>query len=145
MANRATEHFNSESGSARDGSSPAVGHGELQRRKTRVQRIVAHQRVVRSQRDDAAALHHRDAVGVAHRREAVRDDQHRAARHQPLERALHDPLAFGIERARRFVEQQDRAIGEDRARDREPLPLPAGKPHAALAEQARRSRRAGAR
>ena len=84
--------------------------------------------------DDAAALHHRDPVGVAHRREPMRDDQHGAPGHQPLERELHHALALGVERARRLVEQQDRAVGEDRARDREPLPLPAGQPHAALAE-----------
>ena len=64
-----------------------------------------------------------------------------APRHQPLERELHHPLALGVERARRLVEQQDRAVGEDRARDREPLPLPAGQPHAALAEVAARSPR----
>src|SRR6185369_13554518 len=32
---------------------------------------------------------------------------------------------FRVERRRRFVEDQDRRVLEDRARDREPLPLPA--------------------
>ena len=51
-----------------------------------------------------------------------------------FERPLDHALALGIERARRLVQQQDRAIGEDRARDREALPLAAGEPDAALAE-----------
>ena len=58
---------------------------------------------------------------------------------------LHDALALGVERARRLVEQQDRPVGEDRARDREALPLPAREPHAALAEMALRSLPAAAR
>ena len=93
----------------------------------------------------APALHHRDPVGVAHRRQPVRDDQHGAPRHQALERQLHHALALGVERARRLVEQQDRPIGEDRARDREALPLAAGQAHAALAEIAREALAAAAR
>ena len=80
------------------------------------------------------ALHHHDAVRMADRREPVGDDQHRAAGHQPFERELDHALALGVERARRFVEQQDRTVGEDRARDREALPLSAREAHAALAE-----------
>ena len=106
-------------------------------RQPRVERIAATSSSCVPGGDDAPALHHGDPVGVAHRREPMRDDQHGAPRHQPLERELHHALALGIERARRLVEQQDRAIGEDRARDRQPLPLPAGQPHAALAELAR--------
>ena len=39
-----------------------------------------------------------------------------------------------VERAGRLVQQQDRPVGEDGARDRETLALAAGQPHAALAE-----------
>src|SRR5689334_24248856 len=38
---------------------------------------------------------------------------------------LDQPLAFGVERRRRLVEQQQRRIAEQRARDRDALALPA--------------------
>ena len=41
---------------------------------------------------------------------------------------------LGIERRGRFVEQQQRRIAQDRARDRDALALAAGQRHAALAE-----------
>ena len=107
---------------------------ELQRRQPRIERTVGQQLVVRAHGDDAAAFHHGDPVRVPDGREPMRDDQHGAPGHQPLERELDHALALGVERARRLVQQQDRTIGEDRARDREPLPLPAGQAHAALAE-----------
>ena len=89
----------------------------------------------RAARDDAAVIHHDDAIGLEHGREPVRDDDRRALRHEPLERLLHEQLALRVERARRLVEQQDRRVLEDRARDRDALPLPAREPHAALAEE----------
>ena len=48
--------------------------------------------------DDAALVHHQDAVAGEHGREPVRDHQRGALRHQPLERGLHQRLALGIER-----------------------------------------------
>ena len=68
------------------------------------------------------------------RREPVRDDEHRAAGEQPVDGLLHEPLGLGVERRRRFVENEDRRIDEQRARDGETLPLAAGEPRAALAE-----------
>jgi hypothetical protein len=61
---------------------------------------------VRSFLDDPAIVHHHDAVGGAHGRKAVCDDDRRAILHQPVERILDEALAFSIERGRRFVEQQ---------------------------------------
>ena len=84
--------------------------------------------------DDAARLHHQNPVGLQHRRKPMRDHQRRAPGHHVVERALHLRLILRVEGRSRFVEQQDRRILEDRARDREPLPLPAGQRHAALAE-----------
>ncbi len=85
---------------------------------------------------DAAAFHHGDPIRVPDGGEPMRDDQHGAPGHQPLERELDHALALGVQRAGRLVQQQDRTIGENRPRDREPLPLPAGQSHAALAEVA---------
>ena len=83
---------------------------------------------------DAAGVEHDDLVGVAHRGQPVRDDQHRAVPHQPLDGLLHQPLRLGVERAGGLVENQDRRIAEQRAGDGDPLPLPAGEPGAALAQ-----------
>ena len=44
----------------------------------------------------------------------------------------------GVERAGRFVEDQDRRVLEQRARDREPLALAAGEQPAALADRRRK-------
>ena len=83
--------------------------------------------------DDAAAIHHQDTVAGQHRRQPVRDHQRGAIAHQPFERRLHQLLAFGIERRGRFVEQQQRRIAQDRARDRNALALAARQRDAALA------------
>ena len=69
--------------------------------------------------DDPAFVHHHDPVGRAHGRQAVGDDQGRAVPHQSFERLLDEPLAFGIECAGRFVEQQDRCVAQQRAGDRD--------------------------
>ena len=66
-------------------------------------------------------------------------------RSSALQRLLHQALALGVERAGRLVEQQDRPVGEQRARDRQALALAAGELHAALAELACRGPAAGAR
>src|SRR6267154_1352666 len=44
-------------------------------------------------------------------------------------------LRFGIERARRLVEQQDRRVAQNGAGDRKALALPAREAHALLAEK----------
>ena len=55
--------------------------------------------------------------------------------HRRLERGLHHALAFGVERAGRFVEQQQRRVLQHRPRDRDALALAARQAHAALAEE----------
>src|SRR5207237_9973706 len=84
--------------------------------------------------DDAAVIENDYLVGVADRREAVRDRDRRAALGQPVERLLHQPLGLGVERARRFVEDEDRRVAQDRAGDRDALLLTAGETVAALAD-----------
>src|SRR5450631_219336 len=83
--------------------------------------------------DDAATLEDDDLVGVAHGRKPMRDDQ---ARHAPAPQVLfHRRLARGIERAGRLVEDQDRGIAHQRARDLEALPLAAGEVARALLQR----------
>ena len=82
------------------------------------------QLVVRALLDDPAVLEHDDQVGVADRREAMSDHERRAAGEQPPERALDLPLGADVDRRRRLVEDQDPRVGEERARERDELPLP---------------------
>ena len=59
------------------------------------------QLVVRAVLDKPAALNGHDAVAGAHRREAVRDDEHRAALGDLAHVLLNDALALVVERAAR--------------------------------------------
>ena len=95
--------------------------------------------------DDAALVEDDDAVGAAHRREAVGDDERRAALHQVREGAGDERLGLGVELRGRLVEDQDRGVLVDRPRDREPLALAAREPGAALPDRASRSPAAAAR
>ena len=65
----------------------------------------------------------------------MRNHERRAAREQRGHRPLDQLLALRVEIARRLVEDQDLRRREDRARDREPLLLPARELHAALADE----------
>ena len=52
-----------------------------------------------------AAVEHYDPVGIAHGREAVGNDERRAALHAGFERRLNVRLRSCVQRRRRFVEQ----------------------------------------
>jgi hypothetical protein len=94
--------------------------------------------------DDAAVLHHHDQVGALDGRQAVRDHEGGAAGHQGVERGLHRAFGFVVERRRGLVQDQDRRILVDRARDRHALALAAGQAHAVLADIRGRRLPAGA-
>ena len=63
----------------------------------------------------------------------MREDQRRAALHQPIERLLDDRLVLGVDRGERLVEDQDGGVAEQRAGDGDALALATGQPDAALA------------
>ena len=65
--------------------------------------------------------------------------------HQFLQRGLHQGFAFGIERRRGLVEQQQRRIAQDRAGDRDALALAARQRNAALADLGLKALRQAAR
>ena len=88
-------------------------------------------------------LQHDDAVEIAQRRKPVRDRDHGAAAHQPAERLADRFLGFAVERGGRLVEQQDRRILQERARDGDALALAAGQFHAAVADHGRQPFRQG--
>ena len=77
---------------------------------------------------------HQNLIGAANGGEPVRDDERRAPAHQLREAFLNQHFGFGIEARSRFVQNQDARVGQNRARDRNALALPAGKFHAALAD-----------
>ena len=81
-----------------------------------------------------AAVEHENAVRVAHGREAVRDDERRAAGAQPAERGEHDLLGNGVEGGRRLVEDENRRVLDDRARDAQSLAFAAGQAAAGLGD-----------
>src|SRR5206468_125926 len=59
--------------------------------------LPAHELGKRALLDDTPVLQHYDQVGVLHRGQPMRDDEGRAAGHEPAE-ALHDErLGFGID------------------------------------------------
>ena len=76
-----------------------------------------------------------DAVGVFDGRQAVRDDQRGAALHQPVQRLLHRALGFAVQRRGGLVEDQDRRVLVDRARDRQALALAARQLAAVVADE----------
>ena len=84
--------------------------------------------------DDPAVVEHDDLVGVADRREPVRDRDRRAALGEPVERLLDGALGLRVEGARRLVEHEHGRVAQDRARDRDALLLAAGEAVAALAD-----------
>ena len=85
--------------------------------------------------DDLAGVHHHDAVGALHRRQAVGDDEGGAVGHGGFQRGLHQALALGVQRAGGFIEQQQRRVLQHGAGDADALALAAGDAHAALAQK----------
>src|SRR6185312_14180687 len=74
-----------------------------------------------------ALIHDHNALQALNGGETVRDDEGRASRHQIGEALLHQAFIFGVERAGRFVEEQQRRDPEHRTRDRNALELTARK------------------
>src|SRR5262245_1096798 len=118
-----------------DGLADAM-QASLQTPQVRVAAARLHQLVMRAILDDAPAVERDDAGGRTHRRQSVRDDEHRAALGDVLHVLLNDALAFVVQRTCGFVEDQDARIRGERAGDRDALALAAGKAAAALADDA---------
>ena len=96
---------------------------------------MAHQLGVGAGGNDATLLHHHDALRLLYGRQAVRNDQRRAATHQRLQRILDRALALRIQCRGRFVEQQDGRVAQDGAGDGDALALAARQADAALAQE----------
>ena len=81
---------------------------------------------VRAVADDAALREDEDALCDADRGETVGDDERRAPAGEVFEAILNFIFAFGIERGRRFVENQNRRVFQKGTGNSEALALPAG-------------------
>ena len=92
------------------------------------------QLVVRALLDDPAAVEHDDPAGLADRRQAVGDDDRRAAREQPAQAGLDAALGVQVDVRRRLVEDEDPRVGDERAGERDELALAGRELRAALAD-----------
>ena len=84
--------------------------------------------------DDPAVLEHDDQVGVADRREPVRDDERGAAGEETTERPLDLALGADVDRRGGLVEDQDARVGEEGTGEGDELALTEREAGAALAE-----------
>ena len=71
------------------------------------------QLLMRADVDDAAGLHHQDAIGQAERRHAVGDDERRAVANEGLQDVVDDLFAFQVDLTGRFVKDEDARITQD--------------------------------
>ena len=74
--------------------------------------------------DDAAVMHDDDLVRVAHRRQAVGNDQAGSAFEQRAQRALNAFLGLAVDVRGGLVEQEYVRVGDQRACERQQLALP---------------------
>ena len=130
---------------------PAAGSGARSPRPAaRPSRAVgpalAHQLVVGALLDDAPVVQHEDAIGPAQGGQAVGDDERGAARRAPAPAPSNSSSSVpGSSGGGRIVQQQDARLEQQRAGQRQPLPLPARQAVAALAEPGCRSPSGSAR
>ena len=89
--------------------------------------------VVRAGLDDLSLLQDHDPVGAAHRRETMGDDEGRSAFGETLDRFQKQTFRSRVESARRFVQEQDGRVLQERAGDGEALAFASGESCAALA------------
>src|SRR5258708_7795280 len=80
-----------------------------------------------------AMVQHDDVVGALYSRETVSDHERGAAAHHAFNRLLNQLLGLGIDRTRRFLQNQQRWIKSQRARERNQLLLAHRKSGATLA------------
>src|SRR6266567_351593 len=82
--------------------------------------------------DDLPLFHDHDLVGPANRRKAVRDHERGTPLHQVRKALLDHLLRFGVEAGCGFIEDQDARLRENRASNRDALPLAAREFYSAL-------------
>src|SRR5689334_14389753 len=89
---------------------------------------------MRAALDEPSPVEHEDLIRAENRRETMRDDECRTSVPQRIQPFLDQRLALTVQARRRFVEQEDRWIGEKGSRDRDTLALSSRQLHATLAD-----------
>src|SRR6266480_111399 len=89
----------------------------------RIEAAFCQQFLVCSLLDDPAVLEDDDQVGIANRRQPVGDDEGCSPGEQQPQRPLDLALGADVDRGGGLVQNQDPGIGEQRARQRNELPL----------------------
>ena len=84
---------------------------------------------------DATFVEQEDDVGVAHRGDAVRDDDRRPLPQDSAQPRQNFFLRVRVHRRQRIVQNQDARVDDDGARKRRPLFLPARQRDPALADR----------
>ena len=91
-----------------------------------------HQLLVRALAHDAAVVQHHDAVGMQHRRDALRHDDHGLAAQARVQLLAQRGVGLVVERREAVVEQVGARLGGQRAGDGQALALAARHVRAAL-------------
>ena len=99
-----------------------------------IKTIALHQFSVRSRFSHSAVIQHHDAIGRADGVEPVRDDERAAADQESLQGGLDLRLALRVEVRRGFVEDHQRRVHQEGARQGDPLRLSPAEPRAPLAD-----------
>ena len=97
--------------------------------------IHLHQLIVRADIDNSAGIHDDNSIRSQHRGEPVCNDDRGSIFHQLLQGFLDELFTFGIERARGFIEEQDRRVLENSPCDGDSLALTSRQAGASLAEK----------
>src|SRR5213596_2282380 len=123
---------------ASPGSSEQIGRRlpEVELVQAPVPAAPGHHLGVRAAVDDATFLQQQHEICVRDRGQVVCDHETGLAGHQAIECLAHGRLAFHVETGHRLVQNQDRGVANERARDGDALPLPAGEGRAPLADDA---------
>jgi hypothetical protein len=83
---------------------------------------------------NATRIEDENLAGVLHGGEAVRDDEDGTSLEQSVDGFLHQALRLGVQRGGGFVEDEDRRIDEQGARNGETLALSSGEARTAFTE-----------
>ena len=105
---------------------------------SRVQVVVAaFERIelaMRAAFDNSSAFDDQNLIGATDGGEPVSDHEGRSPLHQLVQSGLNHGLGLGVEGTGGLVENQDAGLCQQRASDRETLPLAAGELYATLAD-----------
>ena len=92
------------------------------------------QRLMRAALQNSSIFDHQNLVGTANGGQPMGNDKRRPPLHQVGKALLDHSLRLGVEAGGSFVQNENAGIGQNGARNRDPLALPAGQFHAALAD-----------